>query len=129
MLSYRPIRRAPEHEASPLADFLSAFRQKIEHRWLFILLALLIPGIFVGAFIQQFTKEKDYHPPEVIFFQNWKANRSDAEIKRQQALDAPAEQAYRKAVADAEAKRRADMRAVAEAMGIDVDRERTKIHD
>jgi hypothetical protein len=122
MLSFLNVRREPEHDRSAWSDLLSAFRQKVEHRWMFVLAAIAIPALCILAFIQQFSVEKDYKPPEVIYFKNWNKGRSDAEVKAQQAIDAPVERAERKALHDAEEARKAQFRKLAEQMGYDVDK-------
>ncbi len=124
MLSFRTVRRDPEHDASAFSDLVAVLRQRVAHRWLFIALAIGIPGLFIIGFIAQFTVEKDYHPPEVIFFKNWNANRSEAAIKAQQALDAPQERAERAEIKAFEEKRKAQFRKLAEQMGYDVDNSR-----
>ncbi len=122
MLSFLNVPREPEHDRSAWSDLVDVFRQKVEHRWLFMLAAIAIPALCVAGFIQQFTVEKDYKPPEVIYFKNWNKDRTDAEVRAQQAIDAPTERADRKALHDAEEARKAQFRKLAEQMGYDVDK-------
>jgi hypothetical protein len=68
-------------------------------------------------FYAQSTPVK-YKPPTVIFVKNWNAGRTEAEIKRQQAIDAPGERAARKAQADFEAKQRQQFKDIEKALGI-----------
>jgi hypothetical protein len=119
---FTPLVREREHSTSAWSDLIGVFRQRVEHRWVFALLSIAIPtGLFV-AFMIQYDREADYKPPEVIYFKDWRGGRTDAEAAAQQAIDAPRERAEKKALAEAEAKKRAQYRAVAEKMGVDVDR-------
>lgn len=122
MKFYRPLHRQPEHTTSAWSDILAVFRQKVEHRWAFVLASIAIPAATVLAFMSQYNKKADYKPPEVIFVKDWRAGRSDAEIKRQQAIDAPVEREQRRLEREAEERRKAQFRKLADEMGIDVDK-------
>lgn len=125
MVMLRPFKaldRQSEHGRSAWSDLIGVFRQRIEHRWIFALLSIAIPGALFVAFMVQYDREADYKPPEVIFFKDWRAGRTDAEAAAQQAIDGPREIAEKRALAAAEAKKRAQYRAVAERMGVNVDR-------
>ena len=118
----RPFKPEPEHKGGVFSDFRAAYRDHVEHKWAYVLAAFAIPALIITGFAIQYDREKDYKPPEVIFFKPMKANRSDAEIRAQQALDAPAERAQRKAIKDAEDARKAQFRKLADDLGIDVDK-------
>jgi hypothetical protein len=72
----------------------------------FLALSVLITGLLIGGFVKDSRVEREYRP-NIIYVQNWRADRSIEEIRAQQKIDAPIE-AKRKA--DYE-KRQADMRA------------------
>ena len=118
----RPFRPEPEHKGGAFADFRAAYGQHVEHKWAFVLAAVGIPALIITGFAVQYDREKEYKPPEIIFFKPMKTGRTDAQIRAQQLLDAPAEQAARKAIKDAEDARKAQFRKLADDMGIDVDR-------
>ena len=122
MLSFRPFRRKSEHDISVWFDIKAFFSQEQEHRWLILLASIAMPGLILATFLKDSRKIKPYEPPEVIFFKNWNAGRTEAQIKAQQAIDGPIEAAERKALADAEAERLAALRRLANAMGIDADK-------
>jgi hypothetical protein len=69
----------------------------------FFALALAITGFLVYAFFRDSAVPEDYRR-NIIYVQQWPATRTDAEIKAQQAIDAPIEA---KARADQEAARKA----------------------
>jgi len=119
---FTPLVREREHSTSAWSDLIGVFRARVEHRWIFVLLSIAIPGALLIAFMIQYDREADYKPPEVIFFKDWRGGRTDAEAAAQQAIDGPRERADKKALADLEAKKRAQYRAIAERMGVDVDR-------
>lgn len=122
-----PFKPDPEHKGGSIRDMLTVFRQPQPHKWAFIAASLAIPALGIIGFAVQYDKEAVYKPPPVIFIKDWPANRTEAQMKAQQALDAPAEQEYRDAVAAAaaaEAARRQQFRDIANEMGIDVDKKR-----
>jgi hypothetical protein len=61
-------------------------------------------------------QKKAYKPPDVIFVKQWKEGRTDAEIRAQQKKDQPAERELRRLQAEAEAKYKARMKAIEEAL-------------
>lgn len=122
MFSFRLFRRDPEHDISVWADIKAFFSQKQDHRWWVLLASIAMPSLILAGFLTNSGQRKTYIPPDVIYFKNWNAGRTEAEIKAQQAIDAPIEAAERKALADAEAERLAALRRLADSMGINVDK-------
>ena len=119
-----PFKPDPEHKGGSIRDMLTVFRQPQPHKWAFIAASLAIPATVIIGFVIQYDKEAEYKPPTVIYIKDWPANRTEAQVKAQQALDAPAEREYRQAVEAAEAARRQQFRDIANEMGIDVDKKR-----
>jgi hypothetical protein len=74
-------------------DLRAFFQTRQRHQWVFAALSLAIPGFLALQFYLVSGKPKHYRPPEVVFVQQWPKSRTDAEIKAQQAKDAPAEKA------------------------------------
>lgn len=98
-------------------DLRAFLRAREKHEWIFAALAVAIPTILMLMFYTQSTPVK-YRPPTVIFVKNWNKGRTEAEIKRQQAIDAPGERAARKAEAEFEAKKRQQFKDIEKALGI-----------
>lgn len=98
-------------------DLRAFLRTREKHEWIFAGLAVLIPAILMLMFYTQSTPVK-YRPPTVIYVKDWNKGRTEAEIKRQQAIDAPAERAARKAEAEFEAKKRQQFKDIEKALGI-----------
>ena len=99
------------------ADLRGFFRARQRHELIFAGFAVLIPTLFVIAFLAE-SRSVDYKAPTIIFVNDWNKGRTDAEIKRQQAIDAPGERAARKAEADYEANRRQQFKDLQKALGI-----------
>jgi hypothetical protein len=95
---------------SPLRGFrdLRAYlmtRQRYELWFLFA--SLVITVLVATVFIIDSNVEAPYRPPEIVYVQQWPANRTDAQIIAQQKIDGPKEQAAKDALAKAEAEHRA----------------------
>jgi hypothetical protein len=120
-----PFKPDPEHKGGGIRDMLTVFRQPQPHKWAFILASIAIPAAGIIGFAIQYDKEAEYRPPTVIYVKDWPANRTEAQVKAQQALDAKSDQEYREAVdaaKAAEAARRQQFRDIANELGIDVDK-------
>jgi hypothetical protein len=122
MFSLRPIKREPEHQTSAWADLKAFLLGKQDHRLLILGASIAMPLVMIWAFFHDSSFKQDYKAPEVIFFKNWNKGRTDAEVKAQQAIDGPVEEAERKAIRDAEEARKASFRRIADQMGIEVDK-------
>lgn len=108
----------PVSSPSTLWRDLRAFlRAREKHEWVFAALAVVIPAILMLMFYTQSTPVK-YRPPTVIYVKDWNKGRTEAEIKRQQAIDAPGERAARKAEAEFEAKKRQQFKDIEKALGL-----------
>lgn len=111
-----PLSR-PSAAFSDLRAFL-ATREK--HQWVFAALAVLITAYIITIFLIQ-SKTREYKPPEVIWVQNYAANRTDAQIKAQQAIDQKkreAEAAELKKLQDAQRKSSAELNKKLRGLGI-----------
>lgn len=104
---------SPRAAASDLRAF---FAEKREHSWLFLALSVLLALGLMTAVAVQFGSKQQWKEPEVQYVTQWPASRSAEEVRRQQAIDRPAELAAKKAKADAEAKRREQFRRAGEIM-------------
>lgn len=91
------------------ADLKAFFRTRHKHQWLFAAISLGIPGYFATAFALR-EVEKDYVAPTVVFPENWRAGRTIAEIRAQQAIDQAAKKSADAALEARRQKRMAEAR-------------------
>ena len=63
-----------------------ASRQRHEIIFLFVSLAAVV--LILSVFVAGARVEKPYKPPDIIYVQSWRADRSDADIIAQQKIDA-----------------------------------------
>lgn len=107
-------KRVPLRDAwRDLRDFVRAPRP---HKMVFVTAALAAPAGLFLALTQQARVDADYIPPKIVYVQQWKADRTIAQIKAQQASDLPAELAEKKRIADAKEERRRQFERVANVM-------------
>ena len=98
-------------------DAREFFRARQRHELIFAGFSLFVPMFLIFAF--SFDVETvAYKPPTVIFFKDWNKNRSLAEIKKQQAIDQPAERAARKEEAEFEAKKQKQFKDLQKALNL-----------
>ena len=69
-----------------LRDLRLFLHQRQPHELGFFALAILITSFFVFAFIKDSTIEKVYRP-DIIYVQQWRLDRTEAEILAQQKVD------------------------------------------
>ena len=72
----------------------------------FMALAVAVTWTVILVFSIDTHVEKDYVEPDIVYVQSYAENRTDAEIVAQQQKDLPEEMARKKAIADAQEKRR-----------------------
>ncbi|WBH15465.1 hypothetical protein [Sphingomonas radiodurans] len=96
-------RMSPLRAVRDLRFFL---QQRERHELVFFFLAILATTALLTGFWKNSGVEKEYRP-QIIYVQQWRLDRTDAEIKAQQAIDAPIKQAR----IDAEKKRQDELRA------------------
>lgn len=100
-----------------LGDIRAFLGARQRHELIFAGFSIAIPAFLVIAFLVESTPIV-YKAPTVIYAKNWNKGRTEAEIKRQQAIDAPGERAARKAEADFEAKKQQQFKDLQKALGI-----------
>ena len=96
-----------------LSDFWSYIREPRPHRWAIWGVALALTWlIFTGVekYLIPYEKPKE----QIIYFENWTANRSEAEIRADWIARA-------KETTRANAKRRAEFQRLAEGLGVEYD--------
>ena len=98
-------------------DACEFLRARQRHELIFAGFSLLVPLFLVFAF--SFDVETvAYKPPTVVFFKDWNKGRTLAEIKKQQAIDQPAERAARKEEAEFEAKKQKQFKDLQKALNL-----------
>jgi hypothetical protein len=82
----------------------------------FMALAIAVTWTVMLVFARDTHVEPDYREPEIVYVQNYKADRSDADIKAQQKLDLPEEQARKDAIIEAQRKRQQQFKRIDDAL-------------
>ena len=90
-----------------LLDLRRFLASRGKHEIIFLFAAFFICGLIVAGFVAGSHVEKPYKPPEIIYVQSWRADRTDAEIVAQQKID----MAQKKIDDEKEAKFEAEKRA------------------
>lgn len=106
--------------SAAFADLRAFLASREKHQWVFALLSVLITGYFIAVFLIQ-SKTKEYKPPEIVWVQDYAANRTDAQIKAQQRIDQAkrlAEQAELKQLQEAQRRESAKLQKKLGELGI-----------
>ena len=102
-----------------LADLRQFWGERRRHQIVYAALAVASTSFVLFAFWQSFTVTEEWQPPEVQYVQQWPASRTDAEVRAQQAKDAPREIAEKKAAAAKAEARRLQFKRLADKLGIE----------
>ncbi|QDX27318.1 hypothetical protein FPZ54_15780 [Sphingomonas suaedae] len=84
----------PDRPISPvgaLADLRNALRIRHAYQWWFLLAAAIVTGLILFGFYQDSAFKAPYKR-EIIYFENWRADRTLDEIIAQQKIDEPIRQ-------------------------------------
>ena len=73
-------------------DLRQFLAQRKTHELVFLVLAITVTWTIMFAIASNSTVEKVYRP-NIVYVQQWSANRTDAEILAQQKIDGPKEKA------------------------------------
>jgi len=117
-LSLRSMAFLPK-PVSPRAAWRDAtgfLRETRRHQLVIAALAIVCPALIIYALIDEFTVERVYEPPTIVYVEQWSAARSRAESAARIARDAPAERAEKAAQAAREAERREQFKRAAKTM-------------
>ncbi len=98
------------------ADLRRFLASRGRHEIIFLFASLFICGFIVIGFAVASKVEKPYVPPEIIYVQSWRADRTDAEIVAQQKIDMEKQKIQDAKEAEFEAKKRAEFKRVGEQM-------------
>lgn len=85
------------------------------HELWFLVAAMAITGFLIFAFFKDSRMEREYRP-QITYVQQWPADRSDAQIRAQQAIDEPIKRAALAEQKAAEDKRKAEFKRVDDAL-------------
>lgn len=89
MRFFKPDR--PVSTVGALADLRNVLRVRHAYQWWFLLAAALTTGLVLFGFYKDSYFEKPYKR-EIVYFQNWRADRTVDEIIAQQKIDEPIRQ-------------------------------------
>lgn len=93
----------------PVKDLRLYFHRRGPKELAFLSAALVGTAVVMGMFIID-TPPQPHKEREIIYVQQWKATRTDAEVKAQQVKDKPAEDAEKARVAAAYEKHRLELK-------------------
>lgn len=79
-------------------DLRNYLRSRPLHEVIFFFLAIVMTTVVMLGFLHDYrAQEKAYHR-EITYFQSWKLDRSDGDIRAQMKLDEPKRQAERREI-------------------------------
>jgi hypothetical protein len=80
------------------------------HEIIFLFAAAIICVLAIGGFAISSNIDKPYKPPEIIYVQSWRADRTDSQIVAQQKIDMEKQKIQDAKEAAFEAKKRASFK-------------------
>jgi hypothetical protein len=87
-------------------DLRLFLHQRQKHELIFLFIAIIMTSLLLIGFWKDSRIEKEYRP-DIVYVQQWRLDRTDAEIRAQQAIDGPIKQkqidAMNKALAERQA--------------------------
>lgn len=99
-----------------LLDLRRFLASRGRHEIIFLFAAFFICGLIVVGFVLGSHVEKIYKPPEIIYVQSWRADRTDAEIIAQQKIDLEKKKIQDAKEAEFEAQKRAEFKRASDAL-------------
>lgn len=89
------------------------------HRIVYFALAAAATALCGMGFYVTFTPKPTWQEPDIVYFEQWPANRSEADVRARLAKDLPGELAAQKALEDAQRKKQEDFKRLAKQLGLD----------
>lgn len=86
---------SPVSPRAAIADFRAFLRHREREHWIGAALAVLVTIIIIIEFLVD-SKINTAPPPRIVYVEQWKADRTDAEIVADQKKDQAAKEAARK---------------------------------
>ena len=99
-----------------LLDLRRFLASRGKHEIIFLFAAFVICTLIVAGFVLGSHVAKPYQPPEIIYVQSWRADRTDAEIVAQQKIDAEKKKIQDAKEAQFEAEKRASFKRLSDQM-------------
>lgn len=78
-----------------LRDYL---RQRPIHEVIFLFLAIVTTTVIVLGFLIDYRAQEKAYKRDIVYFQSWPLDRSDADIKAQVKIDAPKREAQQREI-------------------------------
>lgn len=95
-----------------VSDFVSVYRQAGPHRWKFMLAAAAMTALVFSLVVREEHRVPP-RPPEIIWINSWRADRSDAEIRASNLVN----QQRKEAEAAEQARRDEEVRQIYKTLG------------
>lgn len=108
----------PARPSRALADLWGFLRARRRHEFAFGLLATGITILWFAMIFDKLDVKPEWQPPKILYVQQWPKTRTAADVRAQQAIDAPRERARRAALAAERKKRQDDFKRLAKTLGI-----------
>jgi hypothetical protein len=109
----------PSKPKEALADLWSVLRERRRHQWGLLALSVTFTGVLIWMFLFQFNAKQAYRPPEIMYVEQWRADRTRADVEKRLAKDAPIEKARAEELKKLQLERQKQFQRVADMMGID----------
>jgi hypothetical protein len=109
----------PSRPREALADLWSVLRERRRHQWGILGVAIAATAVLIWMFAFQFNQKPAYKPPEIVYVEQWRADRTRADIEKRLAKDAPVEKARAEELKKLQLERQRQFQRVADMMGID----------
>lgn len=115
MMAFLPRPVSPSRAIADLWRFLRARRR---HEFAFGMLAIGITGLWFAMIFDKLNPKAEWRSPTVMYVKQWPKTRTAADVRAQQAIDAPREKAEREALAAEKKKRQDQFKRLAKQLGI-----------
>lgn len=109
----------PSKPREALADLWSVLCERRPHQWYILGVAVAATGVLLWMFLTQFNIKAEYKPPEILYVEQWRADRTRTDVEKRLAKDAPVEKARAEELKKLQAERQKQFQRVADMMGID----------
>lgn len=109
----------PSKPREALADLWSVLRERRPHQWYILGVAVTATGVLLWMFLTQFNIKPEYRPPDIVYVEQWRADRTRADVEKRLAKDAPIEKARAEELKKLQLERQKQFQRVADMMGVD----------
>lgn len=105
----------PSGPRAVIEDLKGFWASAPKHKVTFALASVAIPTFLIAMFLLS-SRDEIYKPPTIIYVDNWRADRTEAQIKAQQKIDTARRKQMEAQIAKAEAEKRAYFKSVQDNM-------------